>query len=130
MYLYTIHIFINPSINSTIHLSNNLFNNHPSIVLYIHLLSSYVSIHYLKVIINEDWQDMFVLLRSDKHNSEQGFYSVYRNQQEGVIPQEQRKLTANIEADHQHIANVVNFACCYLWTRIIIDTPTIGYNGK
>ena len=73
---------------------------------------------------------MFVLLRSDKHNNEQGFYSVYRNQQEGVIPQEQRKLTANIEADHHHIANVVNFACCYLWTRVIIDTPTIGYNGK
>ena len=45
---------------------------------------------------------MFVLLRSDKHNNEQGFYSVYRNQQEGVIPQEQRKLTANIEADHHH----------------------------
>ena len=45
---------------------------------------------------------MFVLLRSDKHNSEQGFYSVYRNQQEGVIPQEQKKLTANIEADHHH----------------------------
>ena len=41
-----------------------------------------------------------------------------------------QKLTSNIETDHHRIANVVNFACCYLWTRVIFDTPFIGYNGK
>ena len=50
---------------------------------------------------------MFILLKSDKHNREQGFYSIYHNQR-GVSPQKQRKLTVSVGADHYHIATVIN----------------------
>ena len=66
---------------------------------------------------------MFVLLACDKDCDMQGFYSVYRNPKEGGVPLEERKLTACIEADHQHISSVVNFVACFLWTSILNDIP-------
>lgn len=75
--------------------------------------------------INPDWQDMFVLLISGDNSHEQGFYCVYRNPQEGAILQQERKITAHIEADHQHVAAVVNLACSWIWCDIISNAPTI-----
>lgn len=66
---------------------------------------------------------MFVLLTSDEAGQEQGFSAVYRNPQD--VPQEQRTISAYVEADHAHIGSVVNLACCHLWLKIVTDTPTV-----
>ena len=52
-----------------------------------------------------------------------GFHAVYRKPQEGGLPTEQRRITAYVEADHQHLANVINFACCYLWSTLTDAMP-------
>ena len=57
----------------------------------------------------------------DRHK--RGFHSIYRKPQEGGIPAEQRRITAYVEAEHQHVANIVNFACCYLWSTLVDTMP-------
>ena len=65
---------------------------------------------------------MFVLLICGDN---QGFYGVYRNPQEGASLQEERKITAYVEADQHHIANIVNFVCSWIWVDIITNTPSV-----
>ena len=69
---------------------------------------------------------MFVMLISDRDGHQQGLYAVYRKPKEGGIPYEERNLTANIEAEQQHISDVINFACCYLWVSVLEDTPSLS----
>ena len=78
----------------------------------------------IQVLINPDWSDMVILAQSDRDGKSQGLYSVYRKPQEGgTVPQEQRPITAHIEADRQHIENIVNFCCCFLWSSML-DSST------
>ena len=77
-----------------------------------------------QVIINPDWSDMVILAQSDRDGKSQGLYAVYRKPQEGsAVPLEQRPITAHVEADRQHIENIVNFSCCYLWASMLDSTP-------
>ena len=77
------------------------------------------------MIINPDWSDMFVLAQSDRDSKSQGLYSVYRKSEEAgsTVPQEQRPITAHVEADRQHIENVVNFCCYFLWASMLDSSP-------
>jgi hypothetical protein len=80
--------------------------------------------YFFTVVINPDWADMVVLAQSDRDGKSQGLYAVYRKPKEGsLVPQDQRPLTAHVEADRQHIENVVNFCCCYLWASMLDSTP-------
>lgn len=69
---------------------------------------------------------MFVLVQSNQdsrghHN--QGFSAVYRRPQEARVPQQERLITANVEADQLHIETVVNFACSFMWASILDTAP-------
>lgn len=76
-----------------------------------------------QAIINPDWQDMFVLVQSSQDSrGHQGFSAVYRKPQEGRVPQQERLITANVEADQQHIETIVNFACSFMWASILDST--------
>lgn len=77
----------------------------------------------LQAIINPEWQDMFVLVQSDRDGRQHGFSAVYRKPQEGGVPLEERPITAHVEADRQHIETVVNFACSFLWASILDTSP-------
>jgi hypothetical protein len=80
--------------------------------------------YFFTVIINPDWSDMVVLAQSDRDGKTQGLYSVYRKPREGsAVPADQRPITAHVEADRQHIENVVNFCCCYLWASMLDSSP-------
>lgn len=76
-----------------------------------------------QAIINPEWQDMFVLLQSDRDARHQGFSAVYRKPNEGGVPRDERPITANVEADQQHIETVINFACSFLWASILDSAP-------
>ena len=80
---------------------------------------------FLQAVINPDWQDMFVLIQSNQelNRSHQGFSAVYRKPQEGRVPEQERQITANVEADQQHIETIVNFACSFMWASILDTTP-------
>jgi hypothetical protein len=79
---------------------------------------------YPQAIINPDWQDMFVLIQSSQESrGHQGFSAVYRKAQEGRVPEQERLITANVEADQQHIETIVNFACSFMWASILDTTP-------
>ena len=79
---------------------------------------------YPQAIINPDWQDMFVLVQSSQESrGHQGFSAVYRKPQEGRVPEQERLITANVEADQQHIENIINFACSFMWASILDTTP-------
>ena len=77
-----------------------------------------------QAIINPDWQDMFVLIQSSQESrGHQGFSAVYRKAQEGRVPEQERLITANVEADQQHIETIINFACSFMWASILDTTP-------
>ena len=77
-----------------------------------------------QAIINPDWQDMFVLIQCNQDSrGHQGFSAVYRKHQEGRDPKQERLITANVEADQQHIETIVNFACSFMWASILDTTP-------
>lgn len=67
---------------------------------------------------------MVVMAQSDRDGKSQGLYSVYRKPTEGsAVPHDQRPITAHVEADRQHIENIVNFCCCYLWASMLDSNP-------
>lgn len=67
---------------------------------------------------------MFVLIQSSQESrGHQGFSAVYRKAQEGRVPEQERLITANVEADQQHIETIVNFACSFMWASILDTTP-------
>lgn len=68
---------------------------------------------------------MFVMVRLDRDGRHQGFSAVYRKPQEGGVPLEERKITAHVEAERQHIEAVVNFTCSFLWASIL-DTSLLN----
>ena len=76
-----------------------------------------------QAIVNPEWQDMFVLVQSDRDGRHQGFSAVYRKPREGGVPLEERPITAHIEADRAHIETVVNFAGSFLWASILDTSP-------
>lgn len=80
-----------------------------------------LSLH--QVFINPEWQDMAVMVSATNDRHMRGFHSIYRKPQEGGLPTEQRRITAYVEADHQHVANIINFAACYLWSSLVDVMP-------
>lgn len=54
----------------------------------------------------------------------QGFYTVYRKSHEAGTSFEERKLTANIEAEQLHINDFVNYVCSFVWVDIMNSTPS------
>ena len=83
------------------------------------LLPSHLSSYpFIKAIINPNWQDMLVVVQSDKDGRHQGFYAVYRKPHEGGVPLKERTITAHVEADRQHVETVLNFTCSFLWANI------------
>ena len=78
---------------------------------------------FSQVVINPEWQDMAVLVSATNDRQKRGFHSIYRKPQEGGLPAEQRRITAYIEADHQHVASIINFAACYLWSSLVDVMP-------
>lgn len=77
----------------------------------------------LQAIVNPDWQDMIILAQSDRDGRSQGLQAVYRKRQEGERDPKQRPITAHVEADRQHIENIVNFCCSFLWASILDSAP-------
>ena len=63
---------------------------------------------------------------SDANSIEQGFYTVYRKPHEGCLPFEERKISANVEAEQLHINDFINFVCCFLWFNIVEETPSLS----
>lgn len=74
---------------------------------------------------NPDWQDMLVVVQANADQRYQGLSAVYRKAGEGAIPANKRHITANLEADRQHIETVVNFCCSFMWASIIDAAPPL-----
>ena len=76
-----------------------------------------------QAIINPDWQDMFILVQTDRDQRHNRISALYRKPREGGVPIKERLITAHVEADRQHIETVVNFACSFLWASILDTSP-------
>ena len=72
---------------------------------------------------NPDWQDMLVLLQHGSEGRHQAISAVYRKPTE--VPQEERHITAHVEADRHHIETVVNFCCSFMWASILDSAPPL-----
>ena len=76
---------------------------------------------HTQAIINPEWQDMFILVVVDRDVKQ--IASVYRKPNEGGVPTKERLITANLEAERQHIETVINFVCSFLWASILDTSP-------
>ncbi len=63
------------------------------------------------------------LCPSQVEKETRNIYCMYRHPKEGGVPRVERLLTANPEAEREHIETVVNFMCSFLWASIVDASP-------